>query len=162
MYKIFHAEEKDKNEILDLYRTQIGREFCAWDEHYPCEHEIDFDLSRDALFIMKDDDGRIVAAISLDDDKLVNDLTVWNKDLQPSCEFARVAVLPELQGRGIARKMVKYALDEMKNRGYISVHFLVNKYNIKAIKSYAAFDFNVVGECFLYDQDFLCYEMELK
>ena len=31
----------------------------------------------------------------------------------------------------------------------------------KAIRCYATFGFNVVGECFMYDQDFLCYEKEL-
>ena len=36
-----------------------------------------------------------------------------------------------------------------------------DKKNIKAIKCYAPFGFNVVGECFMYDQDFFCYEKAL-
>lgn len=45
MRAIVQAEEKDKEEILRLYKTQLGREFCPWDETYPGEKEIEFDLS---------------------------------------------------------------------------------------------------------------------
>lgn len=47
------------------------------------------------------------------------------------------------------------------NFNYLSVHFLVNKYNTKAIRSYDALDFQIVRECDLYDQPYLCYEKAL-
>ena len=35
----------DKEEkVLALYQMQLGREYCAWDDHYPGEKEIAFDL----------------------------------------------------------------------------------------------------------------------
>ena len=49
MRAIVQAEEKDKEEILRLYKTQLGREFCPWDETYPGEKEIEFDLSYERL-----------------------------------------------------------------------------------------------------------------
>ena len=161
MNTIVHAKEENKKEILNLYRSQIGREFCPWDEHYPSEYEIDYDLSRDALFIMKDDSDRIIAAISLDLDEQVNALDCWSKKLEPGCEIARIAVLPECQNQGLARLMLSYAFDEIKARGYKSVRFMVNKYNTKALRSYAAFNIPSVGECFMYNQDFICFEKEL-
>ena len=30
-YEIVMAKEEDKNEILALYKAQIGREYCPWD-----------------------------------------------------------------------------------------------------------------------------------
>ena len=45
-YIILDATENDKEEILSLYKKQIGREFCPWNEHYPTMEEIDFDLSK--------------------------------------------------------------------------------------------------------------------
>ena len=57
--------------------------------------------------------------------------------------------------------MLQYAMDVLKERGKRSVHFLVNKKNIKAIMSYEKFGFDVVGECYLFEQDFFCYEKEL-
>ena len=97
--EIVMAEEADKAEVLALYRTQLGREFCPWTMEYPGEKEIDFDLSRDALFVMKDEGGRIVAAISLDEDAEVEALSCWNPELAPAGELSRMAVLPDWTGR---------------------------------------------------------------
>ena len=154
------ASEEDRQQVLNLYEEQKEREFCAWDEDYPSNDTIDFDLSRDALFVMKES-GKVVAAISLEEDEEVDKLDCWNRDLFPGGELARLAVTPTMQNKGIARKMLQHGMAALKERGYNSIHFLVNKYNVKAIKCYAVFGFNVVGECYMYDQDFLCYEKEL-
>ena len=159
-HHIFKATEEDRGEILALYRAQIGREFCPWNEDYPSDEEISFDLSRDALFVLKED-GRIRAAISLEEDEDVDSLSCWSDELKPSGSIARVAVLPDEQNRGYGRIMLQYAMDELKRRGYRGVHFLVNKHNVKAIRSYAVFGFDVVGECHMFGQDFLCYEKGL-
>jgi ribosomal protein S18 acetylase RimI-like enzyme len=159
---IVPATDSDREQIMNLYKEQLGREFCAWDEDYPSEDTIDFDLSRDALFVMKDDQkDSIIAAISIDLDENVEELECWNKDLFPGGELARLAVTPSMQGRGIARQMLQYGMQALKERGYKSIHFLVNKYNKPALKSYSKFNFDVAGECHLYDQDFICYEKEL-
>ncbi len=160
MEEIVQASPEDKEQIMQLYRAQIGREFCFWDEHYPSYETIDFDLGRDALFLMKDGD-RIIAAISIDEDEDVESLDCWSEELSPGKELARLVVAGDMQNNGIARKMLEYGMDRIRERGYKSVHFMVNKYNIKAIRSYSHLDFNVVGECNLYDQEFLCYEKEL-
>lgn len=157
--EIVMAREEDREELLALYKVQHGREFCPWDEGYPSNETIDFDLSRDALFVMKKE-GRIVAAISIDEDEDVDQLACWDKSLAPEGELSRLAVLPEEQNRGIARIMLQFGMDELKKRGYKGIHFLVNKYNQKALRSYAVFGFKQVGECHMYEQDFLCYEKE--
>ena len=95
-YKIIMATEADREELLALYKSQLGREFCPWDEEYPSNESIDYDLSRDAVFVMKMD-GRIVAAVSLEEDEAVDRLDCWDPDMQPVGELARVAVLPQEQ-----------------------------------------------------------------
>ena len=52
-YEIVMATEADRDEILSLYKAQLGRECCPWNEYYPSNEEIDWDLSRDALFEFK-------------------------------------------------------------------------------------------------------------
>ena len=54
MNTIEFATEKDRDGVLALYRAQIGREFCPWDEEYPGNDTIDYDLSRNALIVMRD------------------------------------------------------------------------------------------------------------
>ena len=159
-YEIMPATENDKAEILALYKAQIGREFCPWNDEYPSVESIDFDLSRDALFVLKMD-GKIKAAISLEKDEDVDNLTCWDKTLSPEGEVARVAVLPDAQNKGLGRIMMQYAMDELKKRGYKGIHILVNKHNVKAIRCYEVFGFRTVGECHMYEQDFFCYEKEL-
>lgn len=161
MRAIVQAEEKDKEEILRLYKTQLGREFCPWDETYPGEKEIEFDLSRDALFVMKDEKGKIIASISIDEDEAVEKLECWTPELQPGKELSRLAVDPDYQNHGLAREMLQYGMQVVYSQGYKSVHFLVNRHNKKALRSYAALNFQTVGECELYDQLFLCYEKAL-
>ena len=158
--KIVMATEEDREELMNLYKIQVGKEFCPWTEDYPGNETIDFDLSRDALFVMKEE-GIIIAAVSIEEEEEVDKLECWKPDLAPAGELARLAVLPEKQGQGIARQMLKFGMNELKARGNKSIHFLVNKYNEKAIRSYAKFGFDVVGECHLFDQDFLCYEKAL-
>jgi len=160
-YRIVTATAADTEDILRLYREQVGQEYCFWTEDYPSLETIDYDLSRDSLFVMKDENGRIIAAISAEEDEEVDELDCWTPSLQPGGEYARVAVTPALQNQGLARIMVSHVLDVLKSRGFRSVHIVVNRDNVKAIRSYARFGFRNAGECEMYDQHFLCYEKEL-
>ena len=159
-YAIVNATEEDREELLSLYHVQLGRECCPWDEEYPGEESIDWDLSRNALFVMKAE-GQILAAISFEEDEEVDAFPFWDRGLEPSGELARLAVLPEWQNSGLAKAMLRFGMDELKRRGFKGVRFMVNRTNPKAIRSYALFEFRVAGECHIYDQDMLCYEKEL-
>ena len=159
-YEIVMATEEDRDEILSLYRAQIGREYCPWNEEYPSNEAIDWDLSRDALFVMKVN-GKIKAAVSIEEDEEADSLSCWDKKLEPVGELARMTVLPEEQSKGLGRIMLQFGMDELKRRGFKGIHILVNKNNTKAIRCYAVFGFCMVGECYMYEQDFLCYEREL-
>lgn len=159
--RIIPATENDREQVLGLYRSQIGREFCPWSDHYPGDQEITFDLSRDSLFVMKDENGRVISAISIDLDQNVEELPCWSKELAPGGELSRLAVSSDYQNQGIAREMILYAMQVLRDRGYRSVHFLVNRLNTKAVRSYDHLNFCHVGSCELYDQPFWCYEKEL-
>ncbi len=160
-YQIMMATPQDSDEVLRLYREQIGREYCFWDEDYPGPDTIEADLARQGLFVMKNEAGEIIAAISVEEDAEVDRLDCWTPVLQPGGEYARLAVKPSCQNQGLAQQMVTHILGVLKQRGFQSVHILVNRESIKAIRSYAHIGFRVAGKCFLYDQHFLCYEKPL-
>lgn len=161
LLKFERATLNDRNEILALYRSVVGSEFCTWTENYPCETDIDGDLSRDALFCLRNTDEEIVGVISIDQDEAVEALSCWSRSLQPSAELSRLGVKPEYQNQGIARLLLRCGMEELRSQGKKSVHFLVCKTNLKALRSYDKLHFDVVGECSMYGEEWWCYEKKL-
>ena len=143
------AKREEAEEILQLYQSLIGTEYCVWTESYPTEREVEFDLSRNALFClyekMPEPDereqrarlsegqtvgplpvtrGRLIGTISIDDDPEVEALSCWSQ-------------------------------------GYKAAHILVAKDNVKALRSYEKLHFTTAGECELFGHSYWCYEKEL-
>lgn len=156
--KFGQADGQDKTEILALYQSLVGTEFCAWTKDYPGEKDIEGDLSRDGLFCLKNPEGRIVGVISIDQDEEVESLPCWTKEWMPAAELSRLGVRTEHQNQGIARMLLKCGMEELKRQGKKSVHFLVCKTNQKAIRSYNKLNCSVVGECEMYGEEWWCYE----
>lgn len=159
--KIIPAEKSDREEVYRLYKSQLGREYCPWDSEYPEMRDIDNDLALGNLFVMKNSEERIIAAIAIDSDIETQLLDCWDKSLNPGGEVSRLAVAVDEQCRGYAREMIKYTMKVLKERGCKSVRMLVNVNNKKALRSYAKLNFKLVGECDMFEQHFACYEKEL-
>ena len=160
MNTIKKAAEEDRNAILKLYRTRLSGP-ADWNEYYPNEDTREFDLSREALFVMKNDAGELIATISIDEDEEVDSLTVWNENIAPAGELARLCVREDMQNQGIAKEMMRYAFDALKEQGKKGVHILVRKGHAGAIACYTALGFQQVGECSLFEKEFICMEREL-
>lgn len=160
MNRIVTATRDDREEILALYKTMLYGP-ADWNEYYPNEDTIEFDLSRNALFVMKDDEDRIIAAISIDEDEDVKNLSCWSRELIPSAELARLCVRKDMQNQGIAKKMMRYVFEILKKEGNKGVHILVKTGHEAALSSYRAIGFRMVGECNLFDKDFVCMEIPL-
>ena len=160
MHEICLASPADKDKILALYKTMLHGP-AEWDENYPNEETIDFDMSRDALFVMKNDDDEVIAAISIDKDDEVDSLPYWDKSLAPSGEFSRICVRKDMQNQGIARQMILHVFDVMRKNGKKGAHILVKTGHGAALALYGKLGFKTVGECFMYGKDFICMEVKL-
>ena len=157
-----HVRKEEADEVLALYRSLIGTPFCAWTADYPSRSDVDFDLSRNALFCLRNEEnGEIAGVISIDKDPKVETLSCWTKELQPGRELSRLGVRESYQNQGIARKLMAGAIEELRSQGFKSVHILVAKENKKALASYKVFEYETVGECFLHEHDYWCYEKAL-
>lgn len=160
MNRIVTATRDDREEILALYKTMLYGP-ADWNEYYPNEDTIEFDLSRNALYVMKADEDRIIAAISIDEDEDVKNLSCWSRELIPSAELARLCVRKDMQNQGIAKKMMRHVFEILKKEGNKGVHILVKTGHEAALSSYRAIGFRMVGECNLFDKDFVCMEIPL-
>lgn len=146
--------------VLALYDSLRHTDGCTWDEDYPSMREIETDIRNGALFI--DTDGRGVrAAISVCADEELEEMNVWSESTLPAGSFMRVAVRADAQNRGIAREMVRFALNELKKRGFRGVHILVGRENYAAQRCYAPFGFKIVAETEKYGVNWQCMEGEL-
>ena len=160
MHEICLASPADKDKILALYRTMLYGP-ADWNENYPNEETIEFDMSRDALFVMKNDSDEVIAAISIDKDDEVDALSCWDKSLAPSGEFSRICVRKDMQNQGIARQMILHVFDVMKKDGKKGAHILVKTGHETALALYGKLGFKIVGECFMIGKDFICMEVKL-
>ncbi len=154
-----NAKESEKDDVLNFYHSLLGTVGCAWSEDYPAITEIEDDIKRNSLFLLKDNTGKIAATISIDNDPFVKALEFW-KDPN-GAEISRLGVATEFQNRGIARYMIESVSMVIKSRGYKSVRYLVCKHNQPALNSYRKLQFEKVGECRLFEEDFFCYEKYL-
>lgn len=152
------ALREDAENIMELYRTMVGKEGCTWSEDYPSMEILLRDIKKKNEFCMKDNNGNIVAAIAIDEDEAVGNLNVWSGKYKNAGELSRLAVREDCQNHGIAKEIIRYVREEMKKRGYDGIHFLASKTNPAALACYKKMDVEVVGETFLYDTDWWCYE----
>lgn len=157
---VMAAREEDSEEILALYRSMLYGP-ADWNEQYPNEDTIKFDLSRNALYVMKNPEGEIIATISIDLDMEVEGLGCWNPKLAPGAELSRLGVRKDMRNKGIAKQMMHYVFDILRKQGKRSVHILVKTGHKAALKAYSDIGYRLVGECTLFGKEFVCMEIEL-
>ena len=111
------ASAADQAEILALYRSLIGQPGCTWCEEYPDEEIVAEDLRSGSLYCAREN-GSIVGAVSVEwQDEEIERFDCWSKENEPAAYLSRVAVSREMQGRGLAKDLMRYAMAEMKTRG---------------------------------------------
>ncbi|MBR1568383.1 MAG: GNAT family N-acetyltransferase [Lachnospiraceae bacterium] len=155
------ATKLDTEEVLKLYRSVVGSEYCAWTDSYPSMETIDYDLQRDALYVMRDESGEIIGAITVDDDPDVNALSCWSKDLQGEPELSRLVVRADHQNQGMACDMIYKLMEILRGKGHSGIRYMVSKRNIKAMRSYSKLHAVQVGEAALFGDEFWCFEKRL-
>lgn len=155
------AGAMDADQVLSLYQSVIGSEFCTWNKEYPGIHEIRDDYESGNLFVIRRD-KEIIGAISIVPDNELDDLEFWTVKTGKIAEIARVAVAPEQQGRGLALKMVNEIEGILKDRGYRAAHLLAAVVNIPACHTYRKTGYNLLGECDMFGHRFYAFEKELS
>lgn len=160
MNKIVNATEKDRSAILGLYRAMYGGP-AGWDESYPSDETISWDLSRDSLFVMKDGDGSILAAVSIDADDIVDSFTCWDPELVPGSEVARLCVREDAQGRGISKAMMQHVFQVLRERGKKSIHLMVRPDHKVAMSCYESLGFEKRAVNNYMGHDYVCMERAL-
>jgi ribosomal protein S18 acetylase RimI-like enzyme len=149
------AQPGDEGQVLSLYESAKGSEFCVWSDSYPSMAEIAHDLETNNLYVMTDG-GTIIGAISVVPENELDDFDCWS--CKDGKEIARVVIDKAYQGRGLSLEMVQSIESILREKGHRSIRLSVAKSNIPAYKTYIKAGFAVVGEAQMYDNDYYLME----
>ncbi|MDO5377164.1 MAG: GNAT family N-acetyltransferase [Clostridia bacterium] len=157
---IERATAADAQEIYALYHSLVDMPYGTWNEEYPSRDLVDEDLKEAEVFVMRCG-GRIVSAIVNENTHEFDELAAWYPDVARWAQFGRLGVAKDMQGRGIARKMLAHAMEKAREEGCDAVRFLVGAQNLPAQRSYAKLGFEICGEADAWGERWLCYEKRL-
>ncbi len=160
LYLFTAAGADDADQVLALYRSVSGGDFCTWNEFYPGIREITADYESGNLFVLRDN-GRIIGAISIVPENELDELDFWRRKEGKIAEIARVAIAPGYQGKGLALRMVFEIEKVLRDREYIAIHLLAALQNLPACRTYQKAGYQRLGECDMYGHRFCVYEKSL-
>ena len=154
--KLIRATAADADAAATLYEAVKRGEFCVWSAHYPTLEHATADAAAGCLYLMMYQDT-LVGCLSVEPIPEDDDLP-WRVCDGTHREVARVAVAPEHQGHGYAKRAMALLLDLLKEQGVTSVHLLAAMSNIPAFRTYQALGFDVLGQCHRYGSDYYICE----
>lgn len=158
--KLERAQQRDSLPVLRLYQLCSRQSTCAWTAGYPGMAEVQADLARGNLYILREG-NQIVACCSL---ILPEEGAETGPAFTPArrpCAMARLGVLPACQGRGYGKAMLCSLMRIARAQGYDAARLLVSPQNAPALHLYEAAGFIAVGETDAYGMHWLQMELLL-
>ena len=157
------GNKSDLDDIYALYRSLMDMPYSTWDEDYPSKEIVKEDLEKNEVLVMCENDGRIVSAIVIEDEQEEYDADAeWYPDVIKWAALARLGVSKDMQGHGIAKRMLCAAMKRAQESGCDGVRFLVSKDNPYPQRAYAKLNFDICGEVELFGLSWLCYQKRLS
>lgn len=153
------ANESELDNIIKLYSSAVGNDYCTWNNEYPTMLEARDDFDNRSLYVLTIED-QIIGAISIVPINELDDFEGWNiKDNVR--EIARVVMASDFQGLGLGKLMVANVLTVLEKNGYKACHLSVALENKPAYKLYLSLGFVNRGEAFMYGGSYYLLEKEL-
>ena len=163
------AKLSEIQEIVSLTRAcaakMISEDIFQWNEHYPNQEAFKNDVAREELFVLIIAE-KIAGCITISSEKDEEYETVeWLTEDGNQFYIHRLAVHPEFQHKGLAKKFMDFAEAYAKQRKAVSIRldtFSVNKRNQRF---YEARGYQRLGDIYFPKQSdlpFHCYELILE
>lgn len=153
------ANESELDNIIMLYSSAVGNDYCTWNNEYPTMLEAMDDFNNRSLYVLTIED-QIIGAISIVPINELDDFEGWNRKDNVR-EIARVVMASDFQGLGLGKLMVANVLTVLEKNGYKAAHLSVALENKPAYKLYLSLGFVNRGEAFMYGGSYYLLEKEL-
>ena len=149
------------NEIKNLYDDIRNNTYTLWDENYPSEELILWDIERKGLWGVFDNQNLIAVTFIGQRCEDGEENFTWKDTFKKRGTFARIGVSPKYQNKGIGTHLVDFVLKELKSQEFDGVRILVGTKNTNAIKLYLKFGFINCGKTERYGHEYYLFELRL-
>ncbi len=144
------------------YMSQNG--ILQWNEHYPSKFAFQTDIERNELFVLELEGkliGTIVISTFMDEEYYPIE---WLTKNDNNVYIHRLSVHPKFQGQGYAQKLMDFAENRAKEKGYTSVRLDTFSQNKRNQRFYEKRGYKKLDDIFFPKQSeypFHCYELIL-
>ena len=153
---------KQIENIKNLYADIKNNTFTLWGNDYPSEELIRWDIERNGLWGVFDDDDLIAVSFAGERCEDGEESFKWKDNFNKRGTFARIGVSPRYQNKGVGTLLVDFILKELTAQGFDGVRILVETQNTNAIRLYSKFGFINCGKIQRYGHEYYLLELRLN
>ena len=161
---IVQASERYIEEVLSLCKccseNMMKNLIDQWDEVYPSRAVFLDDIGSESLYIVLDNDSdEVIACIVLNEyqDPEYKEIS-WRYQGEKIAVIHRLMVHPQYEGKGIAKRLIRYVEELAKNRQYEAIRLDVFIKNPRAVSFYNKLGYKVTGKVIFEKGEFFCCE----
>ena len=162
------AEEKDIQSILEITKacakSMISSGIYQWNEHYPNTSAFRKDIKREELYVLEINHAiKACIVISAFMDSEYEPIK-WLTPNVNNIYIHRLAVHPQLQGKGYAQQLMHFAEQFAIDNNYSSIRLDTFSQNKRNQKFYELRGYKRLGDIYFPKQSkfpFYCYELVL-
>lgn len=137
-----------------------------WDENYPNRESILNDLETETLFAYREGDEILgIVVLNESQDEEYGEIDWSTTDNDKNIVVHRLAVQPDQQGKGLARKLMDFAEQWAKEQNYDAIRLDTFSRNPRNQKFYTNRGYTDLGPVYLKykkDHPYYCYELLLN
>jgi ribosomal protein S18 acetylase RimI-like enzyme len=148
----------------DCAKAMIARGVYQWNEHYPNKLAFENDVTRNELYVLEIEGvirGTIVISTFMDNEYIP---ITWLTKNMNNIYIHRLAIHPELQGKGFAQQLMDFAEQYAIDNNYASIRLDTFSQNKRNQKFYELRGYKRLGDIYFPKQSeypFHCYELVL-
>lgn len=145
---IIKGQKQDISDILHIISKCIiymeSQGIYQWNEFYPNSDIVENDIKSEDCYVIKNNE-KCVAYFSINEEQSPEYNQIkWLVDGRKVLVIHRLSVHPELQGRGIAKKILIFIEDFAAKNNYSCIRLDAYSGNEKALKLYENFGYRKV------------------
>lgn len=161
---IVKATQNDINSIMDCYKATIQRmhdlKIFQWDNSYPTIDLIENDIKHNNYYIYKDN-GEILGGVCLNQDQHPTYSNIQWSFNEPVIVVHRLAINPSAQGKGIAKKMMKFVEELCITNAYKGIRLDTFVDNKLAIGLYLKLGYKQLDRVHFKNRTYYCFDKEV-